>query len=183
MAYYFTSDYHLGHENIIKYTKRPFKSLYHMNSTIIKNHNEIVKNEDTVFFLGDFCFKNSAGGKPGEGELEKAEHYIKQLNGRLVFIRGNHDNNNSLKTCMESAVIHLGGKDIYLCHNPKDINPGYSLAFCGHVHEKWKFKQFGKTDVVNVGCDVWDFKPIDFEEIWREYQKWLKTLKPEKRKT
>ena len=63
---FFTSDTHFGHANIIKYCNRPFSSLEEMNSTIIRNWNEMVKPEDTVFFLGDFCFKNGPGGKPGE---------------------------------------------------------------------------------------------------------------------
>ena len=48
-----------------------------MNKTLIHNWNSMVKPEDIVFFLGDFCFKNTPGGKPGEGRtllgpLEKA---------------------------------------------------------------------------------------------------------------
>ena len=57
MRFWFTGDSHFNHTNIIKYTDRPFKDIYHMNETIIKNWNERVKDEDTVFHLGDFCFK------------------------------------------------------------------------------------------------------------------------------
>ena len=60
-----------------------------MNETIIRRHNERVKPEDTVFFLGDFCFKSKSGR--GEGEGYKAEHYLSQLNGKMIMIRGNHD--------------------------------------------------------------------------------------------
>ena len=74
MKYWFTADYHLGHANIIKYCNRPFKSLEHMNSEIIRRHNSRVKPNDTVFFLGDFCFKNSKNR--GEGINLKAEHWI-----------------------------------------------------------------------------------------------------------
>jgi len=43
MKFWFTSDYHLGHANIIKYCNRPFKGIDQMNSTIIRNdgNNEI----------------------------------------------------------------------------------------------------------------------------------------------
>ena len=64
--YWFTADLHLGHFNIIKYTGRPFKSLKEMNETLIRNWNARVKPEDTVFNVGDFCFKNTKGGKKGE---------------------------------------------------------------------------------------------------------------------
>ena len=173
MNYWFTSDYHLGHENIIKYTGRPFKSLYHMDESIIKTHNERVKKGDTVFFLGDFCFRNSEGGKKGEGALEKSEHYLNQLNGNFVFIRGNHDNNNSTRTVIESIMIHIGGKDIYMCHKPDDYEPGF-LNFVGHVHELWKFKVMKDgTHLINVGVDIWK-RPIGINEILKEYGKWIK---------
>lgn len=136
-----------------------------MDKAIIRNHNSRVKPEDTVFFLGDFCFKNSKGGKDGEGTTNKAEHYLKQLNGRFVFIRGNHDSNNSLKSIIEYCVINFGGKDIHLCHNPADFNPYMKLNLCGHVHGLWKTKKDKGSTIVNVGIDVWNFKPISINEI------------------
>lgn len=176
MNYWFTSDYHLGHKNIIKYCNRPFKTLEQMNKTIIHNHNERVKSTDIVFFLGDFCFRNTKGGKEGEGELDRAEFYIKQLNGRFVFIRGNHDNSNSLKTCIEGVVINLGGHNIYLVHNPEDYEPNIHLNLVGHVHNKWKIKTLNneKNVLINVGVDVWNFYPININEILKFYNQKLK---------
>ena len=66
MNYWWASDYHFSHANIITYCNRPFKTVEEMNETIIERHNERVNPEDTVFFLGDFIFK---GGK--EGGVEK----------------------------------------------------------------------------------------------------------------
>jgi len=174
MEYWFTSDFHLGHYNIIRYCDRPFKDLEQMNRTIIRNHNSRVKPEDTVFFLGDFCFKNSKGGKEGEGALENAQYYLNQLNGNFVFIKGNHDDNNSLKTCISGCVINLGGQDIYLTHRPEDIEPNIKLNFVGHVHESWKFKREKGVDMINVGVDVNNFMPVTFNEIMNEYNKWKK---------
>ena len=62
MNYWWTSDYHFSHFNIISYCDRPFKTAEEMNKIIIRRHNERVKPDDTVFFLGDFIFK---GGKVG----------------------------------------------------------------------------------------------------------------------
>jgi len=173
MKYWFTSDFHFGHFNIIRYCNRPFKSVEEMNEKMIANHNARVKPEDTVFFLGDFCFKNSKGGKIGEGEQTHSQEYLNRMNGNFVFIRGNHDNNNSLRTCIKNLVIELGGEEIFLVHNPMDYNPNFDINIVGHVHEKWKIQKRGNTILVNVGVDVWDFKPIDIQEILAEVQKHL----------
>jgi len=171
---WFTSDAHFGHYNIIKYVNRPFKSSEHMNQEIIRKWNERVKEGDTVFFLGDFCFKSGSGR--GEGDPFKAQEYIKQLNGNIIFIKGNHDGNNGLNTKIRSIVIEMGGIDIFCVHNPADSNNFYKLNLVGHVHDLWKSRpdiKFGeKAILINVGTDVWDFYPISFNQILEEYKKY-----------
>ena len=175
MNIWFTSDYHFNHFNIIRYTNRPFKTLDEMNSTLIKNHNERVKPEDTVYFLGDFIFKNSLGGKVGEGLPDKAEDWVKKLNGNIVFIAGNHDKNNSLKTHISKLYLRYGGMTICCVHNPLYADSNCELNLVGHVHEKWKIRPLGKKSImVNVGVDVWSFKPICFGEIQRAISEWKK---------
>jgi len=178
---YFSSDLHLGHINIIKYCKRPFDDVNEMNDYLIKKWNERVKEEDTVFYLGDFCFKT---GQEGIGL--SAKEYINKLNGNIIFVSGNHDKNNSLKTIINSIIITIAKKRILLIHNPIDLFkiPKYEnvvdFVFCGHVHEKWKvrlkgqFKHKNKTNkipIINVGVDMWNFHPIKFEEINKEFYK------------
>lgn len=94
---YVTADPHYGHDNIRKYCGRPFATVEEMNEKQIRNHNEIVKSGDTVYVAGDWCFHNTKGGKEGEGQLTKADEWIKRLNGKLIFTAGNHDKNNGLK--------------------------------------------------------------------------------------
>jgi calcineurin-like phosphoesterase family protein len=151
-----------------------------MNETIIRNHNERVKHEDVLFFVGDFCFRNSAGGKPGEGVVIKAKEYEAELNGKIIFLKGNHDNNNSCKTIINGLLIEIAHKQIYLVHKPEHFNKDYEINFVGHVHDKWKFKrvrhsEVGWTDLINVGVDVWNFRPVNFDEIMKEYHQWKKT--------
>jgi len=165
---WFTADYHLGHKNIIKYCERPFKNVKEMDKTIIRNHNSRVKPNDTVYFLGDFCFRNT-------NKDRKAERYIKKLNGRFVFIRGNHDNNNSLKTRLYACIINMGNMSIFLVHNPINYMKNYHMTFHGHVHGLWKFKyEKDNHPLVNVGVDVWNFMPVTFNEIMKEFQRWKK---------
>lgn len=171
MRYWFTSDYHLGHANIIQYCNRPFDSLKEMEDTIIRNHNARVQPEDTVFFLGDFCFTNSSGGKKGEGEGIHARKYLKRLKGNFVFVSGNHDIRNSLKSCIQGLFIKLGGEEMYLTHKPSHYIDKFRVNLVGHVHEKWKKRIEGDNILINVGVDVWGFKPIDIQEIMKEVNK------------
>ena len=174
MKTWFTSDFHFGHFNIIEYCNRPFKDVEHMNRELIRRHNERVKPEDTVYFLGDFCFKNTSGGKSGEGMTHPAEYYMDQLNGNFVCIRGNHDNNNSLNTKLKHAVIELGGRDIYLVHRPEEACRDYELNLVGHVHGAWKsqlLNGWNGSTMVNVGVDVWDYYPISIQEIFAYLEK------------
>ena len=177
---WWSSDYHFSHFNIIKYCHRPFTTVEEMNDTIIKNHNMRVKPEDTVFFLGDFVFRNSPGGKKGEGEIYRAEYFIKQLNGRFVFICGNHDRNNSLKTPIEKVYIKFGGHRICMVHSPIHADPNKELNLVGHVHEKWVVKRLNEKSILfNVGVDVHNFKPISYEEINKLLHQFIRHEKKE----
>jgi calcineurin-like phosphoesterase family protein len=161
---FFTSDLHLNHEQIIQYCNRPFKDKNHMNSEIIKRINERVKNpDDTLFIVGDFYFRNSKGGK--QGGTENSEYWINQINGRKVFIRGNHDYNNKLKTKIINLTVDLGEFLANVVHDPNFYNPKYLLNICGHVHTEWKSKFINENLLINVGVDVWNFYPVNIREI------------------
>ena len=179
MKYWYSSDYHLGHANIIKYCNRPFKSLEQMNKTIIRNHNERIKKEDILFHIGDFCFKNTSN--KGEGIRKTSAEWEFQLNGKIIHIMGNHDRNNSTKTIIQKLVIKYGNKRINLVHNPEHCDINYEINFTAHVHNNWEIQRIRKgfdfTDCINVGVDVWRFYPVTFEEINKRYFKWLKNEK------
>jgi len=175
---FFTADQHFFHWNMNTYASREFKTLEDMNETMIRNHNARVKEEDNCFHIGDFIFRNSKGGKSGEGEPVKVFEFKKRLNGNNIFIGGNHCHNNGNKTPIESLVIRYAGKRINLVHNPDYANLNYEINLVGHVHNLWKFKRIVSgariTDCINVGVDVNNFMPRTFEELYGEYCKWKK---------
>jgi calcineurin-like phosphoesterase family protein len=161
MNYWWTSDYHFSHFNIIKYCNRPFKTVEEMNEAIISKHNERVKPDDTVFFLGDFIFK---GGN--EGGVHRYQLFEKRLNGKFIFIRGNHDNNNSLKTIITKMYLYYGAKTICMTHKPEYADPSVPFNFCGHVHDKFKIKRLNENSfLINFSVDVWDFYPVSFKQV------------------
>ena len=206
--YWWTSDTHFSHGNILKYANRTIfmnkhekevmkngtvkeqnelrisdETLERHDEALIRNWNERVKPSDTVYFLGDWCFRNSSGGKQGEGTTTRAEYYLNQLNGNIVCIKGNHDGNNGLKTILTEGVIYIANKRIRMIHNPQFVNSDYKLHFTAHVHHHWRFKRiktmFGFTDCVNVGTDVWNYRPVDINEIFKHYYRWKNSLKIE----
>lgn len=168
---YFISDCHFNHKNIIEYCNRPFKDIDIMNKTIIHNWNEMVKEDDTIIHVGDFCFKNTPGGKEGEGGIEPTTYWKRQLNGEKIFIKGNHDKNNGLKTAIIGMELYYANTKMWLIHNPLYYNKNYDINIVGHVHQNWKM--INKYDhltrkntiLVNVGVDVWNFRPVRADKL------------------
>ena len=102
------------------------------------------------------------------------------MNGHFVFIRGNHDKNNSLKAIIERAIVYNRSIKNYinLVHNPIHARKEYPINVVGHVHDAWSEKRLDKDSVmINVGVDVCDFRPIDINEIMGRYHRFLREEK------
>ena len=162
---YIISDLHFGHFNIIKYCNRPFKTIEEMNSTLVKNYNSVVNKEDTVYFLGDLCFKS------------QNKNWEKQLNGKMIHIKGNHDRGNSMIT---KAVIEHNGLNILLQHRPPEheaeIPDFIDIVLCGHVHNQWLFNMLGDVPILNCSVEMWGYKPISLDKAVKEVQKRLEIV-------
>ena len=78
---FYTADLHFGHQNVLKYDKRPFADINEMDRALIELWNGRVSDDDDVYIVGDFAFKNE---KP-------EEWYLEQLKGKKHLIIGNHD--------------------------------------------------------------------------------------------
>lgn len=161
---WFTADLHLSHFAIIEFCHRPFWSWIEMNKVILERFNSRVARDDTTYILGDFKL-TTVGHSFNE--------FVEAMNGRKVFIKGNHDERNGNKTVLKYGVIETFGKTILLAHDPKDAEMymqigGIDMAFVGHVHTAWKFKD----NMVNVGVDVWDFYPVHVKQILKGYRDW-----------
>lgn len=165
---YFTADWHEAHENIIRYCGRPFKNASHMIKTILRNYNNIVGEDDTVYFLGDLSMRSSIYER-AIGQL------VSKMNGRKHLILGNHDRlkpfdyvDIGFLTVHTALEICPNGHDFVLVHDPVLSAIDRTRNFlCGHVHELFKRQK----NVLNVGVDVWDFKPVSLEEIIYEFRK------------
>jgi len=191
--FYFISDTHFGHSNIIRYCKRPFikdgdltlnggwvssdiaiQRMKEMDETIIKNWNERVKKEDTVFFLGDFALSKSS--EAPEGRKDAFNYYRNQLNGDIIFIKGNHDGNNRCNSIIESINIQHGGKRIHLTHNPKFAKEEFYWNFCGHTHgSEGVCKRINKkSTIIDLSVDCWNYRPVEINEINQVFSDWCR---------
>ena len=54
---FYTADLHLGHENVIAYSKRAFENCAEMLDVIIQNWNSVATDNDEVYIIGDLFFK------------------------------------------------------------------------------------------------------------------------------
>jgi len=159
MKYWFISDCHFGHTNIIKYCNRPFKSVEKMDEVLIRNWNSKVKPGDIVYYLGDFCM-----GDP--------DYYLNKLNGDIYFIRGSHDKKikicDKIKEIADIKIIDIPNVNniIVLCHYAMRTWPGShynSWQLYGHSHGR--LEPQGKQ--MDVGVDCNNFSPISLSEVIR----------------
>lgn len=145
---YFTSDHHFGHFNIIKYTNRNFDSVNQMDEFFVASWNSQVSRNDTVYYLGDFII----------GSPKKAEEILKQLNGKIHLIKGNHDKflnwrtNPYFKEITDYKKLKYKDSTFILMHYPLAEWDGKyrgSIHLHGHSHGKHK----GNGRILDVGVD------------------------------
>lgn len=137
---FYISDTHFGHFNIIRYDNLPFNSVEEMDETIIKNWNDRVSKEDTVYILGDFSWYKE----------EKTLEILKKLNGNKILIKGNHDRISTRLAQQFNAITNYietidNGTKVILSHYPMPFWNGQfrnSVHLYGHVHTSHQWHMF-----------------------------------------
>ena len=183
---FFVSDTHFNHENIIKFSDRPFKDVEEMDRKLIENWNNKVPKDGLVFHLGDFAW----GGSDVWKKIRE------QLNGEIVLIKGNHDIKNMSSTAEQTLfkfttqqmLIEVEGRKMYLNHYPflcyagvyRD-QQGLIFQAYGHVHSgpNKKGKDMPRLAYTfptqyDVGVDNNNYEPISWHELNEKIQKQLK---------
>lgn len=173
---YFTSDLHFWHKGVIEYCKRPWATVEEMNEGLINNWNSVVDPKDEVHVAGDMFFCGTT----------KIKQIMNRLNGVIHLYLGNHDWSKikphrgwefGFTSVQTNGAIHLEGFELVnISHFPyknegdhteqerftehRLDNHGRWLLH-GHVHQYWKIKD----KQVNVGVDVWDYKPVSETQL------------------
>ena len=185
MNYFFTSDRHFGHTNILRYCKRPFQSIQEHDEVLIANWNRVVTNNDIVYHLGDFCF----------GTAKIALDILNRLNFReFKFIWGNHDRAmerlSYLAPSFKRRIDFLGeqkkiriptvfkqSQEIVLNHYAMRIwEKSHYGAFHLYGHSHGSLSDLPDSLSFDVGVDCHNFTPISFERVREIMNK--KTFKP-----
>lgn len=185
---YFTSDTHAHHKNICRGTSewagagnndsftRPFETLEDMDTALVDNINAIVKEDDTLYHLGDW----SLGG------IAQILDFRKRINCKTIhLILGNHDENIRLNKLIKASDIYadyfaqdnfssiqdllefrVNKQQFILCHYPMrvwhDCHKG-SIMLHGHSHGNLQPLNHKSMD---VGIDTHpEFRPYSLEEI------------------
>lgn len=197
---FFTSDWHIGHANVIKFDNRPFNDLEHMHKQLIINYNKQVKDGGVCYFLGDINI----------GSAEIGRSVISQLNGTKILILGNHDKgsessyNLGFDVVLNSASFVLQNQRVTMSHCPlkgvfrEDMteyshkgnnwhgefkNLNYTVENEGqfHLHGHIHSPNGGKSKRIlgrqfDVGVSANNYRPVHLNEI----ESWImKTIKGE----
>lgn len=159
---YFVADTHFGHANIIKHCARPFASTEEMDAVLVANWNAVVSRNDDIWHLGDFAYKADA---------ERVAKLFRNLNGRKHLIIGNHDGRATLQLPWSSEpkdrrVVKVPGEElpVVLDHYAMRTWPKShygAVHLYGHSHGA--LPGFGRS--IDVGVDVWDFRPVTLAEL------------------
>jgi len=181
---WFTSDTHYNHANICSaitkwtdpVTCREFKTLEHMNATLVGNINEVVGQDDILIHLGDWSF----------GGFEKIQEFRDKIVCKNIhLITGNHDhhiekNRENCQSLFSSVNKYvelnvkwrvgtplMGAENFVLMHFPiaswNDMARG-AIHLHGHVHLEPN-KRIGNGKMMDIGVDGNDLKPISLAEV------------------
>lgn len=164
MTTYFTADFHFGHRSIMEACGRKYATTAKMDTDLVKRYNEVVTDKDTVYVIGDLAMV-------GPTQKDWLGQIVARLKGKKHLVLGNHDRLSpwdyvemgflSVHTALEIDPLTSVFKTV-LAHDPaiaEAVKAQWLL--CGHIHTLFKVQR----NAINVGVDVWDYKPVSKERL------------------
>lgn len=169
-TYWFASDFHFGHSNVLKFCNRPFADMEEQDAALVETWNKHVKPGDVAFILGDFSFYG----------YQRTSAILKSMNGQKTLVKGNHDHSkDTAMTVGWSRVLQyheqrLEGDRICMSHFPimswHQMHRGaYHLH--GHSHGSMRYPgDLGGARIMDVGIDhlavlTGEYRPVSWDEI------------------
>lgn len=154
--FFWTSDLHFGHRNIVQYTNRGVDTTQEEHDEwLIDLWNKQVRKTDTVFHLGDFVFNCR--------KIERFKEVVDRLNGRIIMMRGNHDTREvydksgltwyDLKSASIKDGLGINSTQIVMCHYPMAVwNGSHHGTWMLHGHSHGSYNP-PKGKILDVGLD------------------------------
>lgn len=145
---FFTSDWHVGHSNVLVYDKRPFRDLSHMHEVLIANYNATVGPDGLCYFLGDM----------GMGKSDVLGKVIERLGGQKILILGNHDKGATamhrlgFQLVLNMAALEIGNQILTMTHCPlrgvfrEDVTGMKGASSSDNWHGEYKHHRFSVPD-------------------------------------
>lgn len=165
MTTFWCSDHHLFHTKIIQFSRPQFSTVEEHNEALRENHNKVVKDTDTVWFLGDVILSVND---------ESAFDFLKTFNGKKKLVLGNHDTAYRIKKYVHifdqvvayHTIDQRDGRDagFIVSHIPvhsSQLDERFKYCIHGHLHDKL----VDDPRYVNVSMEQINFTPISTEEI------------------
>lgn len=175
---FFTSDFHLFHNNVLRFDNRPFEDVNEMHIAIENGWNEVVGPDDYVIYMGDLSFAR----REDKASVEKL---IKNLNGTIHYVMGNHDKYEEIKKHKKFVSVN-DYLDLFVRFKKEGSDEVSEVMFCcmhypiyawnkkhhgsyhihGHCHLSLSEGEFHKNNrIIDVGCMGFDYKPVSYLDI------------------
>lgn len=154
------SDLHLGHENIIGYTNRPFRNANEMDEALYANWRFSVGNEDTLVFVGDLAMRHALS----EDTWRRVRHGVGQVKHLVV---GNHDLTGSgdLRVAgfdfISSLLCVAGDPPLLFTHLPLKSLPQGWVNLHGHTHNDPP----RRSPHINVSVEHLNYSPVALDRL------------------
>lgn len=173
---FFTSDTHFFHSELLgdhDFAPRDFKNITEMNEAIVKNWNERVGKNDTVYHLGDIALHFV---RPEKQSNQDVFDLLNRLNGHLVLVKGNHDSRQLFKFLGEhnykwsnspkfefhdvGTIIKLNHRQLIMSHYPISLGiVNQIINLHGHIHHY----SVNAKENINVGVDSPEKDYLDYK--------------------
>ncbi len=147
---WFTSDTHAYHANIIRYSKRPWKTADEMSLALAEKINSVVAAGDILVHAGDFAWTG------------KVEQFRSMINCRnIFFVYGNHDREIRKDKKLQSLFVkctelyELKHPDITVCHYAMRVwNKSHHGAIHLYGHSHGLLPDDPNSRSIDIGVDT-----------------------------
>ena len=154
------SDLHLGHENIIRYTNRPFADASVMDDALYANWATAVGPTDALLFVGDVAMRKAVG-EATWSRIRRGPGRMKQL------VVGNHDLTGSGTLRVDgfddicSLLCAPGEPSLLFTHMPLSDVPEGWVNVHGHTHAA----PVTRSPHINVSVEHLCYRPLALPRI------------------